>query len=535
MSTILVPKRGKSDPYPTLGPQICDFIETYLVFGPGDLRGQPARLDPEKRALIYRMYEIYPKNHSQSGRRRFKRCAISLRKGTAKTELAAWLAACELHPDAPVRCIDWDGNEPVGAGVIDPYIPMVAYTEEQSDELAYGALLTILEYSPLAGDFELGLTRIMRRNGDGKAVSLASSPDARDGARTTFQLFDETHRMNMPRLKAAHRTMLANIPKRRLSDAWTLEITTAPAPGEDSIAEDTMNYARQMIDKTDGQLFFFHRQAPENLKTDTPEEIRTAVIEASGPTAEWSDIDTIVAQWSDPTADRAYLERVWLNRLVRSSSKAFDIEQWKLLERSNYKPLRDEYITLGFDGSKWEDATAIVATEVSTGFQWMPGFWENEWNFSGWKVPTNEVEEVVDFVFSNWNVWRMYADPPYWETQVAKWAGKYGDKTVIEWWTNRRKPMAYAIKSFRNAISSGDICHSGDKRLTKHIGNSYQRELTLRDEDGKFLTTIYKESPKSPFKIDAAMASILSWEARQDAIAAGVGPSIYEERGVLTI
>jgi len=27
--------------WPTLGPQVCDFIEAYLVFGPGDLRGQP--------------------------------------------------------------------------------------------------------------------------------------------------------------------------------------------------------------------------------------------------------------------------------------------------------------------------------------------------------------------------------------------------------------------------------------------------------------------------------------------------------------
>ncbi len=33
--------------WPTLGPQVCDFIEAYLVFGPGDLRGQPAKFDDE--------------------------------------------------------------------------------------------------------------------------------------------------------------------------------------------------------------------------------------------------------------------------------------------------------------------------------------------------------------------------------------------------------------------------------------------------------------------------------------------------------
>ena len=176
-------------PWPTLGPQVCAFIESFLVFGPGDLLGEPARLDPEKRALIYRMYEIYPQGHPQAGRRRFKRVAISLRKGSAKTEFAAWIAAAELHPDGPVRCdgFDSDGN-PVGVGVTDPYIPMVAYTEEQTEELAYGALRVILEYSQLANDFDSGLERIMRKDCSGKATALSAAPSARDGARTTSAL-----------------------------------------------------------------------------------------------------------------------------------------------------------------------------------------------------------------------------------------------------------------------------------------------------------------------------------------------------------
>jgi hypothetical protein len=107
--------------YPTLGPQVCDFIEQNLVFGPGDLRGQPAVLDDEKRALVYRMYEVYPKKHAQAGRRRFKRVGLSLRKGTAKTELAAWIAACELHPEAPVRCTGFTKKgEPIGGPVSTP-------------------------------------------------------------------------------------------------------------------------------------------------------------------------------------------------------------------------------------------------------------------------------------------------------------------------------------------------------------------------------------------------------------------------------
>lgn len=540
MSVLTVPAYESSKPWPTLGPQVCEFIESYLVFGPGDLRGQPAQIDTEKRGLIYRLYEVFPCGHPQAGRRRFKRAGISLRKGSAKTEFAAWLAAVELHPLGPVRCDGWDARgEPVGVGVSDPYIPLVAYTEEQSDELAYAALRVILEYSSLADDFDIGLGRIMRIGGDGKAVSLAGSPDARDGARTTFQVFDESHRMNTPRLKSAHRTMLANIPKRFKADAWSLEVTTAPAPGEGSIAEDTMDYARQVADGAiqDSRLFFFHRQASDKHDLSTPTGIRAAVIEASGPAAAWSDIDGIVEQWRDPTSDKTFLERVWLNRLVRSSERAFDIEQWRTLEKEDYKPAPGALITLGFDGARWRDSTALVGCEVETGYMWLVGLWEKPEHLQEWEVPVSDVMAAVAEAFGQWDVWRMYADPPYWETQVAEWAGQYGDQRVLEWWTNREKAMSYAIRQFNNALLAGELSHDGGEGLRRHLGNAVRKNLRMMDDAGVPLWTIYKERADSPHKIDAAMAAILAWEARQDARTAGAtgGRSVYEERGIFTL
>jgi hypothetical protein len=57
------------------------------------------------------------------------------------------------------------------------------------------------------------------------------------------------------------------------------------------------------------------------------------------------------------------------------------------------------------------------------------------------------------------------------------------------------------------------------------------------DEDERPLWILRKERPDSPKKIDAAMAAVLAWEARNDAIAAGegkvAGPSVYESRGAL--
>lgn len=540
MSVLSVPEL-EAKPWPTLGALVCQFIEQNLVFGPGDLRGQPAKLDDEKRGLIYRMYEVFPKKHAQAGRRRFKRVAVSLRKGSAKTELAAWIAICELHSDGPVRCDGFDrkGN-PIGKGVTDPYIPMVAYTEEQSEDLAYGALRIILEESVLRSDFDIGLDRVMRKGGDGKCQAVASSPNSTDGARTTFQVFDETHRMARPRLKSAHRTMLANIPKRKAADAWTFETTTAPAPGEGSIAEDTMRFAQQIAEGkiSEPTLFFFHRQASDYHDLTTQRGLRAAVREASGPVASWSDIDGIVEQWKDPTADKAYLERVWLNRLVQSTERAFDAARWRLLARPNVVIPARTPITLGFDGSRYNDATALIGTVIATGYQFVVGIWERPQNQVQWEVPKAEVDAAVAEAFRKYDVWRLYADPPYWEETVASWAGKYGEERVIAWWTNRRKQMAFAVRGFTNAITDGSVSNDGNEQHATHIGNAYRRVIEQRDDQNQPLWTIQKDRKDSPFKMDAAMAGILSWEARCHAIALGIGEhkvSVYESRGALVL
>jgi hypothetical protein len=271
--TVLEVPIAERKPWPSLGGEVCQWIEDNLVFGPGDLRGEPYRLDDEKRRLLWRLYELYPRDHPNAGRRRFRRAALSMRKGTAKTEFGAAIAAVELAPDGPVRCDGWKrvGREwvPVGRPMRDPYIPMLAYTEEQSEELAYSALTVMIGEGPRSFQFDIGADRVMRVTGDGKAAALANAPDARDGARTTFELFDETHRLRLPNQLRAHRTMLANLPKRKQADAWALEVTTAPAPGEGSVAELTMDYARSVADgaRSDARLFFFHRQASEGTTT----------------------------------------------------------------------------------------------------------------------------------------------------------------------------------------------------------------------------------------------------------------------------
>ncbi len=539
MGVLMVPKPD-GEMWPTLGPQVCDLLEERAIHGPGALRGRPYRLDAEKRALIYSWYEVYPQGHPRAGKRRFKRVGLSVRKGTAKTELAAAVAFAELHPEGPVRCDGFDANgEPVGVPVSDPYIPMVAYTEEQTEELAYAALLAIVSEGPDADLFDPGLDRIMRWDGLGRAVPLASSPDARDGARTTFQHFDETHRFTLPRHRSTHQTMLGNIPKIMMFDPWTLETTTTYTPGEGSVAQGTHEFAELVASgkSKDRTLFFFHREATprpdEDLSDD--EQIRAAVREASGPSiAQWPDfegqVDAVVSLYNAPDTDRAYWERVWLNRRVQAGRQAFSVERWVDLARPDQPlPEKGERITIGFDGAQFRDATALVATHLATGFQWPLGIWEappgaNEGDDPDqqWEAPADEVDAVMVEAFDTWDVVRSYVDPPYWEGLVTTWQGRWGEKRITKWWTNRLKAMAYSLRAYDGAMKSGALTHSGHEVYTQHVANARKKHLKMLDEQGKPLWVIEKERHQSPLSMDGAMAGCLSWEAYRDAIAAGM-------------
>jgi phage terminase large subunit-like protein len=523
-------------PWATLGPAVVKWIQDNLVHGPGDLLGEPVRLDPEQAGFIYRLYELFPHGHHDEGRRRFDRCVMSLRKGLSKTELAALIAIAELHSEAPVRCVGWEKHGrvwlPVGSGLKDPFIAMVAYTEEQTEELAYGAALKIVRHNEckVRADFDAGQDRIVRKDGTGKLVALASSPNSTDGARTTFQHFDETHRFNISKLKKAHGTMLANIPKRKLADAWSLETTTAFTPGEASIAEASMDYAEAIIHGkvANASFFFFHRAAGQEHDITTTKGLHAAVVEATGPSAlAWSNLSKIEAQFGDPTQDRSYLERVWLNRLVRSADRAFDFELWKAMTKAGMTIPKGAGVTIGFDGARHRDATAIVITEISTGFQILWGLWEQPFgpDGEGWSVPEDEVSAKIAEAFKYFKVWRLYADPPYWETTVDKWAGEFTEERVIKWATNQESRMGPAVRAYANALRDGDVSHGGDDRFSRHIGATYRRTVNVRNDKGEYepFWVLQKERKDSPNKIDAAVAAVLSWKARLDALVVGMG------------
>lgn len=506
----LVPEL-EAEPWPTLGPELVAWIEAELCHGPGDVLGMPVELTDELVLFLYRAFEVYPHGHDQAGRRRFKRVALSRRKGVGKTELAAWLAIAELDPTAPVRCDgfrkeagDW---VPVGRPVTDPYIPMVAVTEEQTEDLAFAAVRQILERTELGESYDVGLERVMHRRAPGKLVALASAPGARDGARTTFQHFDEPHLFLSPRLKDAHATMLRNVPKRYAADAWSLETTTMYGPGEDSIAELTHHYA-QAIGRgavEDPRLYFDHRQASEHWDLAEPDQLREAILEASGDAAGFIDLEGIVAMFRDPTSDENALRRYWLNQPRRSALHWGPAAVWDELAIARAPKTRKAGdVVLAFDGSYSRDSTVLIgATVEAKPYLWVEAAWERPLAGIPYRVPRTEVLEALAKAMETYEVVELAPDPPGWHREIEDWEATYGE-VVVRFETNQPARMGPACDAFEQAARDRELRHDGSEILRRHLNNAVP---ALRG--GR--TVITKEHTDSPHKIDAAVGAVIAY------------------------
>jgi len=224
---------------------------------------------------------------------------------------------------------------------------------------------------------------------------------------------------------------------------------------------------------------------------------------------------------------------------LKRTAVAFDMESWRTNTRQGQRIPDGSLVTLGFDGSRGSqdpksvpDHTGLVATDVRTGHQVPIGHWDPA--AYGGMIPRDLVDIAVDDAFSRFDVWRLYADPPGWDSEISAWRAKYGETRVIEWFTWRERQMGYACSNYATAIATGELTHAGDPDLTAHVGHAHKRMLNIRDDKGDRMWTIGKERDGGQLKIDLAVCGVISWEARMDAIAAGAGDDMSSAYAGLT-
>lgn len=441
-------------------------------------------------------------------------------EGVGPALFAGWAG-----PDDFYRCKDWgcpcgwtyryEEGEPMGMPWPTPLIQITAFSQESTDN-TYDALRPMIDEGPLHDLIPHTGEEFIRLPGGGRIDTVTSSAQSRLGQRVTFVPQDEVG-LYWP---TNGMVKLADTQYRGLSGMGGRASLTSNAwdPSQQSVAQ--QQYESAAID-----IYRQFVQPPRALSYNDRHERRKIhrivypadVLRENGGHL---DLDSIENEAADLVKrDSSQAARFYGNMLVAGSGAAFDMERWNALRRPGYVVPSDSWIVLGFDGSRFDDDTALIATEILTGYQWPIGIWHP---LADRPIPVEEVDLAVRSAFEGYNVWRMYADPPKWESWVATWAGLYGKERVVEWWTSRLKPMAYAMSAYEHAITAGELSQSGDKQFATHIGNAVRHYLGFRDDAGLPLWVIRKDRPGSDFKIDSAVAGAISWEARNDAITAGV-------------
>ena len=537
-----MPWRGPEYPgeLPTLGRSVLEWISAMLA-APDRSSYEPLILTREQAQFVLNLYVIDP----ASGRRKYRRAVLSRPKGWGKSPLLSALACVEAL--APVVPDGWDAaGNPVGrpwSDIRTPWVQLMAVSEDQTRN-AWSPLLEMLREGPVLDAYPgLEPMESFVNLPKGRIEAVTSSATSREGNRPVFAVLDQTESWTTSnggvKLAATTRRNLGK------TGGTSVEAPNAYRPGEGSVAEASAEYAKKIIEgyrtgerlPRDTGLLYDHREAPPETDLSDPESLRAGLRFAYGDSAlaagGWVDTDErIAAEVWDLGSEKQDSRLYYLNQITHASDAWLSQPEWAAcgpVAGGDFRVVADrDTVVLGFDGSRARqrgvaDATALIGCRVADGHLFEVGVWEEPSGAADWQVPVIEVDAAVHSAFSRWNVVGLYADPSMWQGYIAQWEAKYVRRLrvkasrdhPIEFYMGRPVVVTSALEQFEQAVTDRELSHDGSFALTRHV-------LNARRRPNRSGFHIAKEYPDSPRKIDAAYAAVLAWQARLEAVAAGV-------------
>lgn len=519
-------------PEHSLGEQVYQWCRDYIRQPDGPDAGGEWRFTKEQAKFLEWWFAV-----DDRGRWIYNRGVLRRSKGWGKTPLVAALALAELC--GPVRFGEWnrDGS-PKGVSVSAPWVQLAGVSEKQT-RFTMAMVLGMCAESPIVDEYglDLGLTRIYTGNGGRLEPITASAPTA-EGARPTFIVEDETHHWTDGNNGTdLDRVCRRNLGKSRDGSARMLETTNAHAVGQDSVAERSyLAWLAMSEGRARGGMLYDSREASPDTDMSDDDDLM-AGLEAAYGDSTWVDLERIRDEVWDPSTPPEDSRRFYLDQLAAAVDSWLTEPEWAGCVDATKVVADREMVTLGFDGSRSNDATALIGCRLSDGHIFEIGVWERPAGPAGddWQVPKTEVDAAVRQAFSRWTVVGFYADPAMWEGYVAQWEAAYSSKLKvrstaqhpIEFWMlgGRSTIVVRSLELFHSAIIDREMTHDGSYALTRHALNARRRV-------GRAGLTIAKEHPSSARTIDAVVAAVLAWRAHHDAVAAGVNskPSFTPRR-----
>jgi len=441
------------------GDRVVAFIEGYLRTPKGTGARQPLRLRDWQRGIVHGLFDTP----------RPRQGLVSIPRGNGKSTLAAALGLYGLFAD-----------EVEGAQVL-----CVASDERQA-RIVFNAARRMVELNEVLEErCQIFQGRIYLPNSDSSLFPLPAETAALQGYDPSLCVVDELHVVTRDVWEAV--SLAAGKRDRSL----TLAIST-PAADIESVMWSLVEHGRA---DEDPAFYFREFAAPPGCEVDDQDA--------------WSVANPALDDFLHRDALRATL------RTSRESSfRRFRLGQWVEQVEGAWLPdgawaacavpgfeIPDGVdVVLALDGSFSQDCTALVAVTVDRVPQLdVVALWEPSAEAPGYRVPVAEVEEAVREACRRWHVREVVCDPFRWTRTMQ--ALEADGLPVVEFPQSPAR-MTPATTGAFEAVVNGQLTHSGDARLARHVGNAVARI----DARG---TRLAKEHKHSTRRIDLAVAMVM--------------------------
>lgn len=508
--------------FPTLGYDIGEWIEANCVVPDGYMMGQPYRLTDEMWTFLLHRYRLYTHAAPWPAPDALRYYGSQLRRSQKWGKDPFGAAMILANALGPSRFDGWDAaGEPVGRPYPTPLIVCLGTSEDQTDN-TWRPLLSMVRNGPLIDlpGIDAGQTRVELPSG-GKIEPVTTSAKARLGAPMTHVVITESHLFT---LQGGYRKVAGAV-KRNVAgmDGTWDELTNGWDPTEGSEAQVTAESGDERV-----YVDTIEPRRVEDL-SDT-EAVYAELLRQYGDSARerggWVNVrGRILHEVQSPRHLEADRRRFFLNEIVVGQSVFVDPIRWDLATHEDGLTAKQP-IALGFDGSKYRDATALIASRLSDGRLFTLRVWERPGDAAGdWRVPTAEVDRVVRDAFSAYQVALLFADPYRWQDYLDVWAAEWPGK-VVEFPTNVEQRMDKAIERFTTAFAGGELGHDGSEVLSRHVKNAVlvkgSRKKPRPGEEVDIASHYIKMAKRGDgMWIDAAVAAVLAYAARGQAIEDG--------------
>lgn len=539
-----MPWRGPQEEgeFPTLGYLVGEWIEEHLVIPDGYRQGEPYLLTDEMWRFLVHYYRLYPHAAPWPSPDGLRYTGGQLRRPQkwGKDPFGAAQIAAEAL--GPTRFDGWDANgEPVGSPYPTPLIVCLGTSEDQTDN-TWRPLLGMFREGPLIdlSNLDVGQTRI-ELPGGGRIEPASTSMRARLGAPMTFVTITESHLFT---LRGGYRKVAGDV-KRNVAgmDGRWLELTNGWDPSEGSEAQIT-------ADSGDERVYVDTIESQRVADLSDPEAVYAELLRQYGDSARekggWVNIrGRILGETMSKRHLEADRRRFFLNEIVVGENVLADPAAWDAAARrpdahEDWRPLEaGDAIALGFDGAKYRDGTALIASRMSDGCLFELGVWTRPKDADkDWRVPSTMVDAKLRAAFDAYQVLVMFADPWRWQDYLDVWARDFGETRVVEFPTNSEQRFDKALERFTTAFGEGQITHQASKLLTEHVKNAVlvkgQKKKPRAGEEDLIATHYLKLAKRGDgLLIDAAVAAVLAHEARAFAIEHDLQPAKTVEPWVL--